>query len=291
MKDFGYAAPKNVGEAISLLAELGDHGKVIAGGQSMLVIMKQNMLAPEFLVDIKGIAELDYINYDKKKGLSIGALTTHRTIERSPIIKKTYPVLSEMEDNLAVIQTRNWGTIGGNLCHGDPAGDPTIVFIALNAKLKIRGTAGEREIDIEDFYKDYLEVDLNPGELLVEIQVPPPSPHTGSAHNKLMVMKGDMGIVGTAVTVTVNPADGKCTSARIALSNVASTPWRSRAAENVLIGKVITGEVLSEAGRAASAELEPPADVHGSSEYRKEMTELFVRRTAEAALKRAQAQG
>lgn len=289
MKDFGYAAAKNVGEAVSLLAELGDHGKVIAGGQSMLVIMKQNMLAPEFLVDIKGISELDYIKYDKKKGLSIGALTTHRTIEKSPVIKETYPVLSEMEDNLAVVQTRNWGTIGGNLCHGDPAGDPTIVFIALNARLKIRGTAGEREVDIEDFCKDYLEVNLNPGELLVEIQVPPPSPHTGSAHNKLMVMKGDMGIVGAAASITVNPADGKCTSARIALSNIASTPWRSRAAENVLIGKVITGEVLAEAGRAASAELEPPADVHGSSEYRKEMAELFVRRTAETALKRAKA--
>lgn len=291
MKDFGYAAPKNVGEAISLLAELGGHGKVIAGGQSMLVIMKQNMLAPEFLVDIKGISELDYIKYDKKKGLSIGALTTHRTIERSSVIKETYPVLSDMEDNLAVVQTRNWGTIGGNLCHGDPAGDPTVVFIVLNARLKIRGTAGEREIDIEDFYKDYLEVDLNPGELLVEIQVPPPPPHTGSAHNKLMVMKGDMGIVGAAATITVNPADGTCTGARIALSNVASTPWRSRAAENVLIGKAVTGELLAEAGRAASAELEPPADVHGSSAYRKEMAELFVRRTAETALKRAQAQG
>jgi len=291
MKNFGYAAPKNVGEAVGLLAELGGRGKVIAGGQSMLIIMKQNMLAPEFLVDIKGISELDYIKYDKKKGLSIGALTTHRTIEKSPVIKENYPVLSEMEDNLAVVQTRNWGTIGGNLCHGDPAGDPTVVFIVLNARLKIRGAAGEREIDIEDFYKDYLEVDLNPGELLVEIQVPPPSPHTGSAHNKLMVMKGDMGIVGAAATITVNPADGTCTDARIALSNVASTPWRSRAAENVLIGKVITGELLAEAGLAASAELEPPADVHGSSEYRKEMAGLFVRRTAETAFKRAQAQG
>jgi len=291
MKDFGYAAPKNVGEAIGLLAKLGGQGKIIAGGQSMLVIMKQNMLVPEFLVDIKGIAELDYINYDKKKGLSIGALTTHRAIEKSPIIKKTYPVLSEMEDNLAVVQTRNWGTIGGNVCHGDPAGDPAVVFIALNAKLKIRGTAGEREIDIEDFYKDYLEVDLNPGEILVEIQVPPASPHTGVAHDKLMAMKGDMGIVGAAAFITVNPADGTCVGARIALSNVASTPWRSRAAENVLIGKVITSELFAEAGRAASAELEPPADVHGSSEYRKVMAEAFVKRVAQKALKRAQAQG
>lgn len=291
MRDFGYAAPKNVREAISLLAELGGEGKIIAGGQSMLVIMKQNMLAPEFLVDIKGISELDYINYDEKKGLTIGALTTHRAIEKSPIIKKRYPVLSEMEDNVAVVQTRNWGTIGGNVCHGDPAGDPAIVFIALNAKLKIQGKAGEREIDIEDFYKNYLEVDLNPDEILVEIQVLPTLPHTGVAHDKLMVMKGDMGIVGTAASITVNPADGTCAGARIALSNVASTPWRSRAAENALLGKVITDELLAEAGRLVSAELEPPADVHGSSEYRKAMAEVFVKRVVRKALNRAQSQG
>ena len=291
MKDFGYAAPKNVGEAIGLLAGLGGQGKIIAGGQSMLVLMKQNIFAPEFLVDIKGISELDYINYDAKKGLRIGAATTHRAIEQSPIIKKHYPVLSEMEENLAVVQTRNWGTIGGNLCHGDPAGDPAVVFIALNAKLRIRGTAGEREINVEDFFKDLLEVDLNPGEILVEIQVPPVSPRTGAAHDKLMAMKGDMGIVGAAASITLNPADGTCAGARIALSNVASTPWRSRAAENVLLGKAITNELIAEAGRVASAELEPPADVEGSSKYRKEMAEVFVKRVAQKALKKAQTQG
>ena len=291
MKDFGYAAPKNVKEAIGLLTELGSKGKIFAGGQSMLVLMKQNMLSPEFIVDIKGISELDYINYDAKKGLRIGALTTHRAIEESPIIKKHYPVLWEMEDNLAVVQTRNWGTIGGNLCHGDPAGDPAVVFITLDAKLKIRGTAGDREINIEDFYKDYLEVDLNPGEILIEIQAPPVSPYTGLAHKKMMVMKGDMGIVGAAASITINPSDGKSKDVRIALSNVASIPWRSHAAENVLKGKVITEALLEEAGRVASAELKPPADVHGSSEYRKEMAQIIVKKVAQMALERAKAQG
>jgi len=247
------------------------------------------MLSPEFIVDIKGISELDYISYDAKKGLRIGALTTHSAIEKSPVIKKQYPVLSEMEDNLAVVQTRNWGTIGGNLCHGDPAGDPAIVFIVLGAKLKIKGTNGERQINVEDFYKDYLEVDLNPGEMLVEIQVPPISPHTGIAHDKLMVMKGDMGIVGAAVSITVNPSDGKCKDARIALSNVASTPWRSRAAEDILKGKVITDKLLEEAGMVASKEVTPPADVHGSSEYRKEMAKRYVKRVALKAFERAKA--
>lgn len=289
MKDFEYFTPKTVKEAISLLGKLKGDGKIIAGGQSMLVLMKQNMLSPENLVDIKGLSELDYLTYDEKKGLLIGALTTHRTIEKSPIIQKNYPVLAEMEDNLAAVQTRNYGTIGGNVCHGDPAGDPSTVFVVLNAKLKLVGAKKERVINTEDFYKDYLEVDLNQDEILAEIQVPNLPPHTGVAHEKLMFQKGDMGIVGAAASVTVNPTSGVCEDARIALSNVASTPFRAKSAEKVLIGKVVNDKVLEEAAEAMSAEISPPSDVHGSEEYRKAMAKVFLKRAVTKALDRAKA--
>jgi len=239
------------------------------------------------LVDVKGLSTLDYINYDDGEGLRIGALATHRAIEKSEVIQKHFNVLSEMEQNLATVQTRNWGTIGGNICHADPAGDPAPVLIALKAKLKLSSLGGERIVEMEDFSKDYLEVTLEPDEMLTEIQVPTPPPHTGTAYEKLMVMKGDMGIVGAAVSITLN--DGVCKDVRIALSNVASVPLRAREAEKRLIGKALNDGLLTEAGEIASEEADPPSDVHGSSEYRREMVKVFVKRAATKALERAKA--
>ena len=289
IKDFEYFAPKTVEEALSLLSQYKEEAKIIAGGQSMLVVMRQGILAPEYLIDVKDISALDYINYDEGEGLRIGALTIHRAIEKSPVIRNGFSVLAEMENNLATIQTRNWGTIGGNLCHGDPAGDPAPVFIALNAKLKLASKGGERIIDMEEFSKDYLEVALEPDEMLTEIQVPTPPPHTGTAYEKLMVMKGDMGIVGAAVSITLSPKNGVCQGARIVLSNAASIPLRAREAEKRLIGKVVKDDLLIEAGEIASAEADPPSDVHGSAEYRREMVKVFVKRAARKALEKAKA--
>ncbi len=286
--DFEYFAPKTVEEALSLLSQYKE-AKIIAGGQSLLVVLKQRLLTPEYLIDIKGISALDYINYDESKGLRVGALTLHRTIEKSPVIQKHFEVLSEMEKNLATIQTRNWGTIGGNLCHGDPAGDPASVLIALNANLKLASSAGERTISMEEFSKDYLEVDLKSGEMLIEIQVPTPPARTGTAYEKLMVMKGDMGIIGAAVSVTLSGKDGVCQDARIALGSAASIPLRAKEAEGKLMGKVLSDSLLIEAGEAASAETDPPVDVHGSPEYRREMVKVFVRRVAQIALEKAKA--
>jgi carbon-monoxide dehydrogenase medium subunit len=287
--DFEYFAPKTVEETLSLLSQYKEGAKIIAGGQSILVVMRQRLLTPEYLIDIKGLTALEYIKYDEKQGLKIGALTIHRAIEKSPVIQKHFGVLSEMERNLATIQTRNWGTIGGNLCHGDPAGDPAPVLIALKAKLKLASLRKERIIEVDEFSKDYLEVDLKPNEMLTEIQVPNPPPHTGTAYEKLMVMKGDMGTAGAAVSITLSPGDGVCQDAHIALSNCASTPLRAREAERRLIGKVINDALLAEAGEVASTEADPPSDVHGSVEYRRELVKVFVKRVARLALERAKA--
>jgi len=172
IRDFEYFAPKTLKEALTLLDKYQDECKVIAGGQSLLILMRQGLVAPKYLIDIKGISELSYIKSDAKKGLRIGALTTHRAIEKSPKMRDGFVVLAEMENRLASIQTRNWGTIGGNLCHADPAGDPAPVLMALNATLSMAGVKGKRNMPVEDFCLDYFETALEPGELLTEIQVP-----------------------------------------------------------------------------------------------------------------------
>jgi len=287
IKDFKYLAPKTLKEALTLLDKYGEDCKVIGGGQSLLILMKQGLVAPEYLISIKGISELDYIESDAKEGLRIGALTTHRAIERLPVMRNGFRVLAEMETRLASIQTRNWGTIGGNLCHGDPAGDPAPVLMVLNATLKMAGLNGERAMPVEDFFLDYFETALEPGELLTEIQVPVTPPYTGSAYTKFNVIESDLATVGVAVSITLDSGGGVCRDVRIALGAAAATPIRAKQAEGVLKGKKLTDELLGEAGQIASTEAEPVSDIYASEEYRQELVKILVKRVGKEALARA----
>ena len=285
--DFEYFAPKTLNEALSLLDEYRDDCKVIAGGQSMLVLMRQGLVSPENVIDIKGISELDFIKMESDKGLRIGALTTHRTIEKSSVITNGFNVLAEMERRLASIQTRNWGTIGGNLCHGDPAGDPAPILMALNATLVINCMDNVRSIPIEDFYLDYLETALESNELLTEIQISGLLSHTGTSYSKFNIIDSDMGIVGVAVSITLNSNSGICNDARIALGAAAPTPVRAKQAEDVLKGKKITEKLLKEAGQIASNESEPISDISATEEYRRELIKIMVARVGNEAFARA----
>jgi carbon-monoxide dehydrogenase medium subunit len=287
IRDFEYLSPKTLKEALTLLDEHQDECKVIAGGQSLLILMRQGLLSPEYLIDIKGISELNYIKSDAKQGLRIGALTTHRAIEKSPAMKNGFGVLAEMEHRLASIQTRNWGTIGGNICHGDPAGDPAPVLIALNATLSTASLGGTRNMAVEDFSLDFFETALEPGELLTEIQVPAAPPHTGTAHTKFNIIESDVATVGVAVSFTLDSGDGVCRDTRIVLGACAPTPMRAKQAEEVLRGKKITDRLLKEAGQRASQEAEPISDVSASEEYRRELVKVLVARVGKKALARA----
>lgn len=287
IKNFEYFAPKTVKEALALLTKYKENCKIIAGGQSMLILMKQGLVAPKYLIDIKGITALHYVNYDKNKGLRIGSLTTHRTIETSPAIRNGFSVLAEMEKNLASVETRNWGTIGGNLCHADPAGDPAPVLIALNGKLKMVSPNAERTMTVEDFFKDYFETALQADEILTEIQVPNPPPHTGTAYRKFSLLEGDYALVSAAVSVTLSSKDNTCSDARIVLGAAAPVPMRAKRAEKVLIGKVIQDDLLREAGKIASEEARPISDMHASEEYRREALRVLVKRVAGEAWARA----
>jgi carbon-monoxide dehydrogenase medium subunit len=287
IRDFEYFSPQTLQEALALLDEYGEDCKVIAGGQSLLILMRQGLVMPEYLIDIKGISELNYIQSDTKEGLKIGALTTHRAIEKSPAMKNGFSILAEMEHRLASIQTRNWGTIGGNICHGDPTGDPAPVLIVLKATASMASLKGERNMAVEDFTQDYFETALGPGELLTEIQVPTVPPHTGTAYTKFNIIESDMATVGVAVSVTLDSGDDVCKDVRIALGACAPIPMRPKQAEEVLRGQHMTDDLLKEAGQIASQEADPISDIVASEEYRRELVKVLVKRVGKEAWARA----
>jgi carbon-monoxide dehydrogenase medium subunit len=245
------------------------------------------LVMPEYLIDIKGLSEMNYIQSDAKQGLKIGALTTHRAIEKSPDMKNGFSILAEMEHRLASIQTRNWGTIGGNLCHGDPTGDPAPVLIALNATVSTASLKGKRNMAVEDFTMDYFETALEPDELLTEIQVPAVAPHTGTAYTKFNIIESDMATVGVAVSVTLDSGDDVCKDVRIALGACAPIPMRAKQAEEVLRGQHMTDDLLKEAGQIASQEADPISDIVASEEYRRELVKVLVKRVGKEAWARA----
>jgi aerobic carbon-monoxide dehydrogenase medium subunit len=289
IKDFEYFGPKTLKEALDLLDKYQDDYKVIGGGQSLLIIMRQGLVTPANLIDIYGIDELRYIKSDGKKGLKIGALTTHRTVERSELLTGSfYGVLSEMEHRLSSPQTRNRGTIGGNIAHGDPAGDPAPVLIAMGAMVKMASVHGERTEPIEDFCIDYYDTDIKHGELLVEIQLPAPPPHTGAAYTKFNIIDSDMATVSVGASVTL-AADDTCTNVRIALGAAAPKPMRALKAEAVLKGKKLSDTLLKKAGDVAAEEASPVSDISASEEYRRELVRVLTRRVTKEAASRAKA--
>jgi carbon-monoxide dehydrogenase medium subunit len=287
IRDFKYLAPKTLEEALALLNEYKDDCKIIAGGQSLLILMRQRLVAPDYLIDIKGLSALNYIQSDAREGLRIGALATHRAIEKSPVMTNGYGVLAEMEHRLASIQTRNWGTIGGNICHADPAGDPTSVLIALNATVSMASLRGQRNMAVEHFCLNFFETALEPDELLVEIQVPPVSTHTGTAYTKFNVIESDQATVAAAVSISLDSGQDTCRDARIVLGACARTQMRAKQAEEVLRGSKITHDLLKEAGQVASQEVDPITDISASEEYRRELVKVLVPRVGQQALARA----
>lgn len=286
INDFQYLKPASLEEALAMYAQHEDC-KVICGGQSLLIVMRQGMVTPEYLLDIKHVKELNYIKYDEKDGLRIGATTTHREIEKSDVIAKKYPVLVAMEQKLASIQTRNWGTIGGNLAHADPAGDPGPVLIALKAEIKFGNAKGEKTMPLEEFFVDYFETRMEEGDLVLEVHVPTPETKSGCAYQKFNLLDSDMGIVAAAASLTLN-TDGTCKDARIVLGNAGPTPLRLTKAEDLLKGKKLDDKLFAEAGTIASEEAQPVADIHASEEHRRHVLGVLTKRMLKKAFEQAQ---
>jgi carbon-monoxide dehydrogenase medium subunit len=289
--NFNYHQATSVQETLSLLEKCRDDYKIICGGQSLLILMRQGLVAPENLIDIKSVKEMSYIEYDPKNGLKIGAATIHREIEKSPLIKKHFPVLVEMEKNLASVQTRNWGTIGGNLAHGDPAGDPGPILIASNATVKMANLGRERSLLLEDFFIDIFETALEEGELLTEIQVPILPKKTAVAYEKFNIIKNHQGIVSVAASITIAEDGVGCKDARIVLGAAAAIPLRTKEAEQMLIGNKIDTKLLASVGKKASEESDPVSDIHATETYRRFLVKALTIKVARKAWELAKAAG
>jgi carbon-monoxide dehydrogenase medium subunit len=287
--NFEYLPAKTVEEALDLLSQhKDDECKIIAGGQSLITAMKHRLITPEYLIDIKGLSDLDYIEFDEKEGLKIGALTTHRSLEKSQIVRENYSVLCETEENVASVETRNWGTVVGDLCNADPAVDPAPPLIALDAKLKIASKGEERTVAAEEFAVDFFETVVQPDEMVTEIQVPVIPPNTGVYFTKYSQLLGDYALASVAVLITLDKKKAVCTNARIGLAAVSAAPIRAKKAEDVLKGKKITEALLAEAAEVVKTEINPITGIEGSEDYKRELAGTLLKRVGKVALERAQ---
>lgn len=281
-----YFRPKTIDETVSLLVEYGERARLIAGGTDLLVDKPPEA---ECLIDITRLP-LNYIRSDEE-GVKIGALTTFRNLQTSSLIKDgAYGVLAEAAHEIGFVTTRNVATIGGNICNALPSADSPPALVALDAKIKIVGPAGERIIPLEEFFLGVKKTDLKTGDMLVEIQVPKQPARTGTAFLKIGRTRVDLAIVNTAVRVTLG-ADGVCEDVRIILGGgVGPTLIRARKAEVILRGLKLEDALIEEAAKTASEYLRPRKEsIRASPEYKIEVSKVLVRRALKKAIERAKA--
>ncbi|OGP62134.1 MAG: hypothetical protein A2170_10570 [Deltaproteobacteria bacterium RBG_13_53_10] len=290
IRSFELLEPKTVKEACSMLSTYGEQAKVVAGGLSLLLFLREKLYRPKYLVSIMGIKGLDYITYDEKKGLKIGALTTHRSIENSEVIKEKFPVMAETFHRVGSMRIRNVGTIGGNLCHADPRLDPPPTLLALDARVKVVGPKGPRVITLEDFFVNYYETVLKTDEILTEVSIPSQPARTGGAYMRFSTKTNDdTPAVELAAVVTLDSKKEVLENVKIGLGALASTAIRAKKTEAFLKGKKLKEDMLEEAGKIASQEVEPIGDLRGSEEYKKEMVGVMLKRGVKMAYEKARA--
>jgi carbon-monoxide dehydrogenase medium subunit len=266
---FDYVRAGSAEEAISLLAEHGDEAKLLAGGHSLLPLMKLRLATPSVLVDVGKVSDLSYIE-DRGDELAIGALTRHHQLETSELVKAQVPLLAHTAHQVGDPQVRHRGTLGGTLAHGDPASDLPAAVLALGGTLVAQGPGGRREIAATDFFEGFLQTALAPDELLVEIRVPKTA-GAGWSFQKFNRRAQDWAIVGVAAVLGDQPG--------VALVNMASTPIRASAVEEA----VRSGASEADAAAQASAEADPPSDLNASPEFRRHLAGVLVRRALEEA--------
>jgi aerobic carbon-monoxide dehydrogenase medium subunit len=286
MKRFAYLEPRTLQEAVSCLRQHGGTANVLAGGTDLLVEIKEHLRQPEHVINIKKIPGMNHFTYHPQQGLRFGSLVTARQIEIAPEILQNYPGLSRACSDLGSIQVRNRATIAGNVCRASPSADTLPPLIADGASLKIYGPDGERVVLLEDFFTGPGKTILSPDELVTEIAIPAPLPHTGRVYIKHGRRKAmELATVGVAVSLTLDGA--ACREVRIVLGAVAPTPIRARKAEDLLRGRLIDDKVIDTIGEAAMSESRPISNVRGSAEYRREMVGVLTRRAIKQAMEMA----
>lgn len=284
----GYFEPETIEEACRLLSSHRGHAKIIAGGLSLNVMIAQKLINPEYLVSIQGIKSLNFICHEPTAGFKIGAATVHADIEKSSLIKEKMPLLSQVAGMIGSVQVRNRGTIGGNLCHADPASDLSPALIALSAQLKLQSSDGARTMPIDKFFLDYFQTAIGEEEILTEIKIPQIPPLAGASFIKFTPRsKMDMAVVSAAVYAQIDAAAERLLDVKIALGAVGPRPVRALKAEGALKGQKIIHSAIEQAAELAREECSPLTDAKASGGYRKEMVGVFVKRAAMLALERA----
>ena len=280
--DFAYHAPTSVAEALDLLAQHGDDAKLMAGGQSLIPLMKMRLSEPKVVIDLGRIATLSYIR-ERDGGLAIGATTTYSELESSELVRSHAPVLAEAAAIVADPLVRNRGTIGGGLSHADPGADLPAVVVALDAQLITSSSGAHRTISADDFFVDLLTTALEPTEILSEVFVPALTSGAGSAYAKFANKASHFAIVGVAAVVAVG-SDGTCESARIGVTGAGPHAIRASAAEAGLVGSRLDDSAIRAAAAMAGDGVDFNEDIHASAEYRSHLTGVFAERAIRQAV-------
>jgi carbon-monoxide dehydrogenase medium subunit len=284
---FEYLAPTRISEAIELLRQHGDDAKLLAGGQSLVPMMKLRVARPKYLIDIHRIADLNYIREDGGD-IRCGAMTRHVEIEESPLLREKIPMLCEAASKIGDTQVRNRGTIGGGLVEADPAGDYGPIALALNAKLKCVGPKGERIIAAEDFFTFAYTTALENDEILTEVIFPLPDRSSAGVYFKLERVAGDFAITSAAVEIGLDK-DGACNHIGIGVTGAGAVPQKAVSVEALLRGKIITSALFDQAGALIQEGAEPIEDLRGSASYKKKALIAILRRAIAESLRRAEA--
>jgi aerobic carbon-monoxide dehydrogenase medium subunit len=281
---FEYHRAASVEEAVGLLTRYKDDAKLLAGGHSLIPMMKLRLAQPKHLIDIGRVGGLSGI---KEEGghFAIGALTTHYAVESSAAIRQKCPMLSEAAALIGDPQVRNYGTVGGSVAHSDPAADWPAIMLALGAEIRAVGPKGARTIKIDDFFKDLFTTALGPDEVLTEVRIPTGG-HGGAAYMKHPHPASRFAVCGVAASVALD-ASGKCTAARVGITGVGSRAVRAKGVEAALTGKTLDAATIAAASQKAADGIDINADLQGSVEYKAHLTRVYTRRALERAVERA----
>jgi CO/xanthine dehydrogenase FAD-binding subunit len=283
-----YEAPTTVDQAVKMLAAHGDKARALCGGTDLIIQMRAGVRRPEYVVDLKNIADMRKISFSMQHGLKLGAAVPAIEIHENADMRKYYPGLTEAAHLIGSLQIQSRASVGGNLCNGSPAADTTPALIALAAKGRVVGPKGERMVPAEDFCTAPGRTVLEPGELLVDLHIPTPARHASDAYLRFIPRNEmDIAVVGVGAAVTIDPQDDRCVDARIALGAVGPTPIFAKDAGAALIGKKLDDASIEKAAQAAIAASSPIDDMRGTAEFRRHIVGVLTRRVLAIAIERA----
>lgn len=292
LNHFEYFAPKTPGEALDLVGRLGNKARILAGGTDLLVMMKEKMLKPEYLIDINDVKEFKGIFYEPGKGAVISAATKISEIEHSDLIREKYFALHQAAGELGSVQVRSMATIGGNICHASPAAETPSPLVALGAKVIVSNVSGDRELPLEEFILGNRKNALAEGEMLTKIILPEPAPKSASCYGYIGLRDAmEIDAVNMAVNLTLEDDGRTIKDLRLIMGSVSPRPLVSIEVSSILVGREFCDELVQKAAQAASGEAKPISDIRASTEYRREMVAVLARRLLQEAFGAASGKG